>query len=349
MRYPGFIYGSARSQSWLADIETTMNFYPEQSVSRDATSPSQLYPTPGGRFFAETATDVNMRGGVVAGQRAFVVVGAGFYEVPSVGGTLTKLGTVAVDRYPATLSYNGATGGQVFVTSGGSGYTFALATNVLTQVLTNEATMGGMLDGYFLAFNVLNGKVRISRLNDGLTWDPNDFFQRTIRPDPWQAMTVVGGKIWLIGSAPAKSGTTRAPYRFRFSRTWVRLSTSASSRRFRWRSRATRSLGSVARRTVQASSCAPSAISRSGFLTTESKPRWPRFSATASSLIAKRSRTRIKGMASACSIFRLPMRHVGHVDDALHQRGSWNSAPINSTAVPARDPLHVWQAFGGRQ
>lgn len=200
MRYPGFVYGSARSQSILADIETTINFYPEQIASASGTSPAALYPTPGGRYFADTTTDVNMRGGIVAGNRVFVVMGGGFYEVPAVGGTLTRWASVAVDKNPATLSYNGLTGAGVFITSGGNGYHFKLTTNVFTQVLTGEATMGGMLDSYFLAFNVVNGKVRFSRSNDGTTWDPNDYFQRSTRHDPWQAMAVVAGKIWLIGT-----------------------------------------------------------------------------------------------------------------------------------------------------
>lgn len=215
--YPGFIYGSAQSQSILADLETTMNFYPEQMPSPNAINVGALYPTPGGRFYGETTTDVNLRGGVVAGSRVFMVIGGGFYEAGSVpGGALGKWGTVAVDQYPATLSYSGLAGGQIFITSGTNGYTFTLASNTLTQVLTGEATMGGYLDSFFLAFNLVSGRVRISRGYDGLTWDPNDYFQRGIRPDPWQAMVVVGGKIWLIGKETGEvwydAGTFPIPF-----------------------------------------------------------------------------------------------------------------------------------------
>lgn len=59
--------------------------------------------------------------------------------------------------------------------------------------------MIGMLDGYFMAFNRTQSKVRFSHINDGSVWDPLDFFLRGIAPDPWQAMIVAQGRIWLIG------------------------------------------------------------------------------------------------------------------------------------------------------
>src|SRR6185312_6299199 len=86
-----------------------------------------------------------------------------------------------------------------FLTSGGHGYTYTLATNTLTQVLTDEATMGGMINARFLAFDLRLGKVKMSGLNDGLTWDATLYFQRTQAPDPWQAMIIRPPEIWLIG------------------------------------------------------------------------------------------------------------------------------------------------------
>lgn len=196
-RFPGFVSGSYQSQSPIADAERTMNFYEETIEAEAGANRHALYPTPGSSVFL-TVADVGARALFSMAGRTFAVVGGGFYEL-FVTQTSTKWGAVTQDQYPATISYNGV-GGQLFITSGGNGYCFVLATNTLSLVLTNEATMGAMLDGYFIAFNILNGKVRLSNLNDGTTWDPTQFFLRSTQPDPWQTMIVDGNRqLWLIG------------------------------------------------------------------------------------------------------------------------------------------------------
>jgi hypothetical protein len=54
-----------------------------------------------------------------------------------------------------------------------------LATNAFALVLTGEAHQIAMLDAYFLALNQTTGKLRLSNLNDGLTWDPTQFALRS--------------------------------------------------------------------------------------------------------------------------------------------------------------------------
>jgi hypothetical protein len=195
--YNGFAGPSNPSQSLQADCERLINYYVERSESPAAPSGAALYPTPGQTTFA-TFPDIQPRAMWSQNGRAFKVVGTGLYEFFS-DGSWTLRGTVALDNNLATISYNGTTGGQLFIAAGGNGYCYVLATNVLTQVLTGEATMGGMLNARFLAFNITNGKVRLSGLNDGTTWDPTLFFQRSQAPDPWQCMLVNPPEIWLIG------------------------------------------------------------------------------------------------------------------------------------------------------
>jgi hypothetical protein len=74
-----------------------------------------------------------------------------------------------------------------------------IASGALTTVLTAEATQVGMLDEYFLALNMVTGKLRLSNLNDGTTWDPTQFALRSAQPDPWQAMIINAPDIWLLG------------------------------------------------------------------------------------------------------------------------------------------------------
>lgn len=196
--YNGFCGPSNPLQAYMADRERLVNWYVEQVDSPAAPTSAMLLPTPGQTAYI-TTTDVGVRAITSEIQgRVFAVVGTGLWELFATK-TATKRGTVAQDNYPATISYNGITGGQLFITSGGNGYCYVLATNVLTQVLTNESTMGGMKDGFFLSFNIINGKVLVSDLNDGMTWDPLVYFQRSIAPDPWQAMVVGNPELWFVG------------------------------------------------------------------------------------------------------------------------------------------------------
>lgn len=137
--------------------------------------------------------------------REFAVIGTTFYEVFE-NGTATARGTVATNENPATICGNGAAGGQLFVTSGGNGYVYDLDLDTLSQVaaLNGEATMGGHLDGRFLALDANTAKLRISDLLDGTTWDPTQFAQRSTAPDPWVAMRVVGQFIWLWGQVTSE-------------------------------------------------------------------------------------------------------------------------------------------------
>jgi hypothetical protein len=214
MIYAGFCGPSNPSQSVEADCERLINWYVERVESPFAPTGAALYPTPGQQAHF-TTPQVGTRAIWSQAGRAFAVIGSRIYEFFQ-NQTYIDRGIVAIDQYPATISYNGAAGGQLFITSGGNGYCYALATNVLTQVLTGEATQGGMINARFLAFNVTNGRVRMSNLNDGLTWDPTLFFQRTLAPDPWQTMLIRAPEIWLIGEQTGEvwydAGVFPVPY-----------------------------------------------------------------------------------------------------------------------------------------
>lgn len=208
MRFPGFISGSYQSQSIIADAEQTINWYVE-NLESPALSPSSsrlaLYPTPGFSPLVTCGADISARAmyAGVPNRGIFVVMGGSLYEVDS-NFNATLLGTagqLGQDRNLATISYNGITGGQLFITSNTNGFCLTLSSNTLSQVLTGQAVMGGFLDQYFLALDPL-GTVRLSNLNDGTTWQGTVMsFQNSITPDPWISMLVDGNrKVWLTGS-----------------------------------------------------------------------------------------------------------------------------------------------------
>jgi len=205
--YPGFIGGSYQAQSLTADAERTVNLYVEKFDVPSAKHDKALYPTPGFAAFSQPLPgfptgipDVGARAFKYANGRLFAVMATGLYEINS-DGTWTKRGTIMQDSMPAQIAFNGLAGGQLLIGSGSNAYCFVLATNTLTQVLTGEAHQVDFAHGYFLAFNRTNGHVRLSALNDGTSWDPNQFFARSLLADPWQTMFVDSQSlVWLIGT-----------------------------------------------------------------------------------------------------------------------------------------------------
>lgn len=198
-RYPGFIGGSAPSQSVIASSERTVNWYVEKIRTGGTQHDSALFPTPGFTAWNPTATtDVGGRAMLTVDGRTFAVIGGSLNQLAAAA-TITRLATVAQDSNPAQIVYNGPTGGQLCIASGSNAYNYTIATGALTQVLTGVATQVGMLDEYFLALNQATGRLRLSNLNDGTTWDPTQFALRSAQPDPWQAFIVNPPDIILLG------------------------------------------------------------------------------------------------------------------------------------------------------
>jgi len=217
MRWPHFCGPTyQRSQSMLASPERCLNLYPQRVRTPQGTEYA-LYPTPGLRSFT-SAPESPGRG--IFGQtvshteRAFAVIGAAVYEFFS-DGTKTNRGTVATDQYPATMVTNGDGGDELFIISGDTGYVLNLSTNALTSVVSN-VTMGGMIDGYFVALDVASSTFKISDLLDGTTWDPTQILQRSTAPDPWKALLVKYPRIWLLGEHSGdvlyNAGTSPFPF-----------------------------------------------------------------------------------------------------------------------------------------
>lgn len=202
MRYDAFIGGSYQSQAVTADCERTINWYPEMLESKEATTPAALYPTPGVVAISANLSG-NGRAHLAINGREFAIIGTSLVEVARDGGT-ELLGTVAIGDYPATINANGDLGNQLFVTSGGNGYVYDLGLRTLTQIagLSSRATMGSYLDGYFIALDVRSSTFYISALGDGASWSiGTDFAQRSLAPDNWKAVKVVGRYVWLFGES----------------------------------------------------------------------------------------------------------------------------------------------------
>ncbi len=204
-KVPGFVGPCYGSSSPLADPEELINWYCEQVDSPAPTNQVVYLPTPGvetritvpeapirAMFVVSASQDAN--------ERAFFVAGRKFYEFFADFSTTLRGTLSAVGMNPATISYNGEGGGQLLITSGDLADVYDLDADTLTPIAGLSAFQGGMLDGYGLALDQLTSTLFLSDLLDLSTWDPTQFAQRSIAPDPWRAMAVLYPRIYLFGS-----------------------------------------------------------------------------------------------------------------------------------------------------
>ena len=180
MRFP-FCGQSYSSQSAFVDHQRTVNLYPELTESGAATNRVVLYPTPGFYSFCNFPTRP-VRALFHNNNRTFAVVGATLYEVWDTKAFVSR-GTVLNDGQPATISTNGEAGGQLWITSGGAGYIYTLATDTLSAALAYNAHLGGFSDGYFLKLDTTTSSLYLSALEDGTSWDAGDVAQRNTTPE----------------------------------------------------------------------------------------------------------------------------------------------------------------------
>ena len=208
----GFCGPTYVSQSRIASPERSVNWYPELIEVPKAEFPVVLYPTPGVVSFG-TMTQSACRGLFEEQDRVWAAGGARLQEFTGAGGAATDRGALVVDSNPATFCSSGDFGGQVFITSGDLGYILTLSTNVLTQPV-NDVTMGGYVDGYFVALDATTATLRISALADGATWTQTA--QRSAGADRWVSLFVNHREIWLFGSKTSEvwynAGTSPFPF-----------------------------------------------------------------------------------------------------------------------------------------
>lgn len=205
MKFPGFIGGSYESQALTADCSRTVNWFPEVLQDKDATAPATLLPTPGVEPLGDGFVPSG-RGHIFINGREFVVWNQHFVEIDGAGGQIYRgfFGAFGgISDFPASISSNGDGGNQLFITVDNNGFLFDLGTNTLSWIvaLQGKATVGAYLDGYFLCLDSATSTLYLSALMDGATWSTGtDFAQRSLAPDKWVSMAVVGRNVWLYGT-----------------------------------------------------------------------------------------------------------------------------------------------------
>lgn len=216
MNYPGFIGPTYVSQSPIADCERCINWYPEIIEASSGKNKQALYPTPGRELLGSAPVVGVGRALFVQNDRAFAVIGDKFVEIFPTG-LFSVLGTLPNMLGEAYIRGSGTVSDQVAVCSGGQLFVFNTSTNVFSGPVAGlVCDMLEYLDGFFIALNRADSAIRISNSGDALTWDVLQFRVRNRAGDKWQAVHVVHGEIWLIGSQSYEvwNNTGTSPFPF---------------------------------------------------------------------------------------------------------------------------------------
>jgi hypothetical protein len=204
MNFSQFVGPSYQAPSYRADVEQTINWFP-QVVRSNGRVTDRFLNQPPGFLTTFTTSLAPIRAQFAQDGRMFAVIGFAFFEVfydaTTNVWTGTNRGTVDNDYMPAGIHSSGDAGQQLGIRAGGKWYNFDLVTNTLTYVAGAGSGLvaSGYLDGYFWTLDNTS-TFHLSDLLDGLTWDPLQVAQRNDAPDRWIGGLTLGKYIWLFGS-----------------------------------------------------------------------------------------------------------------------------------------------------
>lgn len=184
MRYPHFIDGSYELQFVTADVQRTVNLYPQIVESEGGKNAVTLMGTPGLALLNDLGSQSPVRGidpgvALISGKYYFFCFsGTGLYKVNVDGSTSTLMQTIADDTYHTPVA--ACPGGNVdlFIVSAGVAYQYTCSTNTFAAVanLAGKVCIGAVyLDGYNITAVPAEGKYYISGLNDSTNWNLLDY------------------------------------------------------------------------------------------------------------------------------------------------------------------------------
>lgn len=198
MIFPGFVGPSYTSLSLNADVQRSVNLFPEIIESGHGKSQAVLYGTPG-LAILQTPGPGPGRGFCKAGSRVFQVSGNQLHELLTATTSIQRGSGINNDGLPVTINYNGS---QLFITSNNAGWIFDLATNTLAQITDPDfagSSMGAYIDGYFVAIKPESEQFMISTNRDGTKWDALDFASAEALPDKVVSLLADHKELWFFG------------------------------------------------------------------------------------------------------------------------------------------------------
>lgn len=220
MQYPGFINGSAPVANPFVSSEMSMNLFPSPAETEGAVNTWHLLPSPGVQVYSAQAATLSTPGRALElwDGRCFAVIGGEFIELLAGGARIVR-GTVAVNAEPATITYNGAGGRTILITSGGGAYTYDLDSHAYGPVVTPGAFAhaGAMMSGYHLVLDRSTSTIYQSALLNTLSWSGANLARRLIAGDSWVQMIAHGRELWLLGEKTSEVWYDAGTFPFAFA------------------------------------------------------------------------------------------------------------------------------------
>jgi len=209
------LFGTATAaKSKNVTSQRRVNLYAEVPANPDR-SPFTLYPTPGLTLFADLSGNP-IRGMYSRGSSMFCVQQGTLYEVSS-SGTINNRGTLSTVTGTVCMSDNGA---QLFIVDGVAAYTYTYATTTFAVVadadFPNGATTCTYSDRLFIVEKAGGQRFYLSGIDDGQSWDSNDFASADSNPDDLVRVYADHGELIPFGTYTTEfwgwNGATDFPY-----------------------------------------------------------------------------------------------------------------------------------------
>lgn len=191
-----FLGGAYAGRSDSLNAQRSVNLFPVFD-NNEPKSAIAMYGTPGDTTFCDTGEVAIVRSLHVMGQYLYAVVGDIVFEIDS-DGVATELGTIGTATGHIGMANNGV---QLIIVDGTStGY--IVTTGLLSTITDTDfpvATDCVFFDGYFILTVLDTGRIQISKLYDGLTWDALDYATAEAAPDNLVGIGTTKQNIWLFG------------------------------------------------------------------------------------------------------------------------------------------------------
>ena len=208
-----FVGGAYEGRSKELNAQQSINLFPVID-NQEAKNIIAMYGTPGMADFSAPATTAAVRAMYKFGSLLYAVVGAVVYEIAS-NGTATALGSITTSTGFVSMADNGV---HILVVDG-TAYGHLITAATLTDIVDADfpsSTSCAFFDGYFITTKTSTGRIYVSGLYNGATWDALDYATAEASPDNLVRVITTKSNIWLLGVSSSEvyynSGNVDFPF-----------------------------------------------------------------------------------------------------------------------------------------
>ena len=192
-----FVGGSYAGRSLVLNAQECTNLFPvvDPTAGKKVRA---LYGTSGCKAFADLAVENVVRGMYVFGDLIYVVCGS-YVKSVNAAGVVTDLGEIATATGNVSMSDNGT---QIIIVDG-TAVGYLVEAGVLAVISDGDYPASSRVtfqDGYFIVTETDSGRIWISGLYDGDSWDALDYATAEARPDDVVAVESSSRELWVLGT-----------------------------------------------------------------------------------------------------------------------------------------------------